>query len=61
MRVRLHFGPLKLRLDCQSLLEEVQRRPHFADPTVVASHIVEGHRLAKLIILAKFFRLLEQV
>lgn len=59
VRVRLYLGPLKLRLDGQRLLKEVQRRPHFADPTVVASHIVEGHRLAKLIILAKFLRLLE--
>ena len=42
-------------------MQEVEGSSHLADAAVVARHVVEGHGLAKLVVLAKLFRLLEQV
>ena len=45
MCVRLHFRPLKFGLNCQSLLQEVERSSHLSNPAIVASHVVESHCL----------------
>jgi len=42
-------------------LKEVESRLHFTNSSVVTGHIVEGHGLSELIVLAEFLRLLEEV
>lgn len=53
MGVRLHLRSLQLGLNRECLLQEVEGRAHLADPAVVASHVIEGHGLSKLVVLAK--------
>lgn len=61
MSVGLDLGSLQSCLDGQRLLEKVESRAHLSDPTIIASHIVEGHRHPQLVRLAKLLRLLEEV
>jgi hypothetical protein len=42
-------------------LKEVESSSHFADSSVIASHVVVGHGLAQFVIFTKFFRFLKQV
>jgi hypothetical protein len=55
MRVRLHLRALESRLNSQSLLQEIQRRPHLPNPSIVAGHVVVRHCLAQFVIFTKFF------
>lgn len=61
MSVRLDLRSLQSRLDCQSPLKEVQCRAHLANASVVAGHVIEGHGLAELVVLAQLFALFEQI
>lgn len=61
MSVCLDFGALQPRLDRQGTLQEVQGGAHLTNAAVVARHVVEGHCLAKLVVLAELLRLFEQV
>ena len=61
MRIGLCFWPLQAALNGQSSLQKIESSAHFADASVVASHVVECHGLAELIVFAEFFGLLEQV
>lgn len=53
MGVGLRFWSLQPALDGQGALQEVQSRPHLANSAIVASHVVERHRLSELIRLAQ--------
>ena len=57
--VCLDLGLLEARFDRESTLEEIQGGPHLPNTSVVASHIVEGHGLAELVVLAQLLRLLQ--
>lgn len=61
MGVSLDLWLLKSRFNSERSLEEVQGGPHFADSPVVTSHVVEGHGLPQLIVLAHLLGLLEEV
>lgn len=61
MGVGLDFGTLKSRLNRQGSLQKVERCAHLSNTAVVAGHVVEGHSLTKLIVLAKLLGLLEEV
>ena len=61
MSVRLDLRPLQSRLNRQSSLKEVQSRSHLPDASVVACHVIEGHGLTKLVVLAQLLTLLEQI
>lgn len=61
MGIRLNLGSLQLSLDCERLLQEVECRAHLADPAVVASHVVVGHGLAELVVLAELLTLAQKV
>ena len=61
MSVSLDFWALEPRFNRKSTLQEVESCAHFANSTIVASHVVEGHSLTKLIVFAELFRLLQQV
>ena len=59
--VCLDLGPLQASLDRQCLLQEVEGSTHFANSSIVTSHVIESHRHAELISLAQLLRLLQQV
>ena len=61
MSVSLNFWALEPRFNRKSSLQEVESSAHFADSTIVAGHVVEGHGLTKLVIFTELFRLLQQV
>lgn len=61
MGISLSFWSLKSRLNGQGSLQKVEGRSHFANPPVVASHVVKGHGLTQFVVFTKFFRLLKQV
>ena len=61
MSVSLDFRALEPRFNSKSSLQEVESRAHFADSTIVAGHVVEGHGLTKLVVFTELFRLLQQV
>ncbi len=61
MRISLDLGSLQPGLNRESPLQEVERCTHFADSAIIASHVIEGHRLTKFIVLAKFFAFLQKV
>lgn len=61
MCVGLNLRALKARLNGERALQEVKSGAHFADTAIVASHIVKGHGLAELVVLAQFLALLKQV
>ena len=61
MCVGLHFWSLQLCLNSKCLLQEVEGGPHLSNSAVVASHIVVGHCLAELVVLAELLGLLQQV
>ena len=61
MSVSLNFGALEPRFNCEGPLQEVESCAHFADSTIVAGHVVEGHGLTKFVVFAELFRLLQQV
>lgn len=61
MRIRLRFGSLESAFDGEGSLQKVKGSSHFTDSSVVAGHVVEGHGLAELVVLAELFGLLEQV
>ena len=48
----LDLGSLEAGLNGQSSLQEVEGSSHLANASVVTSHVIEGHCLAKLVILA---------
>lgn len=52
MSICLYFWSLETRFNGQSLLKIVKGGSHLADPAVIASHVVEGHRLAQLVVFA---------
>jgi hypothetical protein len=41
--VSLNFGSLETGLNRQGFLQEIQSSSHFADSTIIASHIIECH------------------
>lgn len=59
--ISLSFWSLKSRLNGQGSLQKVEGCSHFADPPVIASHVVESHGLTQFVVFTKFLRLLEQV
>lgn len=59
--VSLDLGSLQARLNRERPLEEVQGCAHLSNAAIVASHVVEGHGLSKLVVLAQLLRLLEEV
>ena len=61
MRIGLDLGLLQTRFDSKSTLEEVERCTHLSNTAVVASHVVEGHGLTELVVLAKLLRLFQQI
>lgn len=61
MRICLDLGSLQPRFNRESPLQEVERCTHFSNTAIVASHVVEGHRLTKFIVLAQFFAFLQKV
>ena len=61
MSVSLDLRALEPRFNSKSSLQEVKSSAHFANSTIVAGHVVESHSLAKLVVFAKLFRLLQQV
>jgi hypothetical protein len=61
MSISLNLWSLQLSLDGERLLQEVKCRSHFADPAVVARHIVEGHCLAEFVIFTELLTLFKEV
>ena len=61
MSVSLDFWALEPRFNRKSTLQEIESCAHFANSTIVASHVVEGHSLTKLVVFTELFRLLQQV
>ena len=59
--IGLSFRSLQSTLDRQCPLQEVEGGPHFTDSPVVAGHVVEGHCLTELVVLAELLGLLEEV
>ena len=48
----LDLGSLETGLNGQSSLQEVEGSSHLSNASVVACHVIEGHCLTKLIVLA---------
>ena len=61
MSIGLDLRSLQTRLNSECTLQEVQGGAHLSNTSIVASHIVEGHSLAELVVLAELLRLFEQV
>ena len=61
MSVSLDLRALEPRFNSKSSLQEVKSSAHFANSTIVAGHVVEGHSLTKLVVFTELFRLLQQV
>ena len=59
--VRLNLRALQTGLNGKCTLQKVESGSHFADATVVARHVIEGHSLAELVVLAEFLALLQQI
>ena len=41
-------------------MQEVKGSSKLANPSIIASHVVEGHSLAEFVIFTEFFGLLQQ-
>jgi len=61
MGVCLHLRALQASLNRKGFLKEIKGRSHFSDSAIVASHVVEGHRLPQLVIFDKLFGLFQKV
>ena len=59
--VCLNLRTLETGLNGECALQKVEGGSHFADATVVARHVVEGHSLAEFVVLAEFLALLQQI
>ena len=55
MSVSLDLWALEPRFNSKSSLQEVKSSAHFANPTIVAGHVVEGHSLTKLVVFTELF------
>jgi len=58
MGVSLRFGSLQTAFNGESSLQKIEGGPHLTNPAIVARHVVEGHGLPQLIVLAQLLRFL---